>query len=681
MEQKKMIKGLFFCKLRKHFLKICLFNFILICTNGFSATTPSVSLVNKNYDRIKSKVLIRKVTIPTRANLDYAAYAANVMISDSTSCEIKAPAGKKALKDLSFNNTLLPTSIVDRLSKAPLTETERMSPMAYGALKEYLLKWNFEKSQKLVEMMNGVTEERWENDELCKPAQEPCDLYLEHKNGSVTGMWVKIEFKPWIKFLKTVDDEDKDGFPEIYGKINPDFLNPEMLTEISDKYVKKVLSKDEIITWSNELASFWYPTYNTDNYKYEGNKWPDKYVEPEIVKELNGLSFDNPLIVIKGKPFGYPLYQLILVEGMQQENVAVEKPGTSVLNSKAGQDPSTAISIAANLSLFKKELEQNGNSYEAWAAPFKPFYGGLNKILTSTPIDIKGFEGKNDFLFFRNSYNYIVGGDLGKQPEGKNPLPVIIAMNNLMKSMGVDFIFIPAPVKPEIYPEETGVSLPNGKGNIVNPYSRKFLKDLSDAGVDVVDLYTPILAEKAKPCKGCETVYQHQDTHWADRGLEVAAKAIADRIKKYGWYSGLPKTVFTVRDTTFSKTGDIVSRLAISAQTKYKPENLKGAMVVGPENKLYDSDKNSPILFLGDSFLGMYELTDCRHAGVSAHVAKELGVPLYTLVSYGGGPTITQKIKRMGKAGIAGRKLVVWLMVARDLYNYHENWEKLDKLE
>lgn len=40
---------------------------------------PPVVLVNKNYNRISSHVLIRRVLRPTRANLDYAAYDSNVM--------------------------------------------------------------------------------------------------------------------------------------------------------------------------------------------------------------------------------------------------------------------------------------------------------------------------------------------------------------------------------------------------------------------------------------------------------------------------------------------------------------------------------------------------------------------------------------------------------------------------
>ncbi|MBW1870799.1 MAG: hypothetical protein JRJ19_01975 [Deltaproteobacteria bacterium] len=38
-----------------------------------------VTTISSNYDRLRSRVLVRKITRATRANLDYAAYHANMM--------------------------------------------------------------------------------------------------------------------------------------------------------------------------------------------------------------------------------------------------------------------------------------------------------------------------------------------------------------------------------------------------------------------------------------------------------------------------------------------------------------------------------------------------------------------------------------------------------------------------
>ena len=94
---------------------------------------------------------------------------------------------------------------------------------------------------------------------------------------------------------------------------------------------------------------------------------------------------------------------------------------------------------------------------------------------------------------------------------------------------------------------------------------------------------------------------------------------------------------------------------------------------------LYEDDADSPIVILGDSFTGVYELTDAEHAGVSAHVAKNISYPVDLVMSYGGGPNVRNKLMRRGAEELGRKKLVVWLMTARDLYNYWEDWEQLRK--
>jgi alginate O-acetyltransferase complex protein AlgJ len=48
-------------------------------------------------------------------------------------------------------------------------------------------------------------------------------------------------------------------------------------------------------------------------------------------------------------------------------------------------------------------------------------------------------------------------------------------------------------------------------------------------------------------------------------------------------------------------------------------------------------------------------------------------------MSYGGGPNVRQKLLRRGTESLATKKLVIWMMTARDLYNYWEDWEPLKK--
>ena len=99
--------------------------------------------------------------------------------------------------------------------------------------------------------------------------------------------------------------------------------------------------------------------------------------------------------------------------------------------------------------------------------------------------------------------------------------------------------------------------------------------------------------------------------------------------------------------------------------------------MLAPSGAPYDDDPDSPIVVLGDSFTGVYELTDAEHAGVSAHIARGVSYPTDLVMSYGGGPNVRQKLMRRGAAALDQKKLVIWMMTSRDLFDYWENWEPL----
>ncbi|MBL8025832.1 MAG: hypothetical protein JNL74_05445 [Fibrobacteres bacterium] len=640
----------------------------------------SVVTVSEGYSMQKSRALVRRVKTPTRANLDLALYSDNIMLYDTASFATVAPAEKLSLKKLDFDNAFVKGSISTKFSSTKIDKSAGSFAVHWSALRDYLMKWDFEKSQKLVEKLAAVPEQKYGNDESVLPLAEIARLYFKPVKKGFEG-WVRIDLKPWAAgVMPFVTDENGDGFPEYYAQINPELLTPEILSVVTGKYAKDLLTRDEIITWANELASFWYPTFNTDIYRLSNPVWPDAGVDEGVKNTLGGYTVEKPIVAIKGKPFGVELFNILIVDGMTGDVETNDSKKGGML--RTGIDKSAAERIAAGIKILDEEVKTyGGGSYDAWAATFAPFTKSLAAVQKSAPEDIKGFVGKEDFLFFRNSLNYMLGGDLAKQPDGKNPIKPILAVKKALEAVGVDFLFVPVPIKPEVYPEKIAALPASGKGPYVNPYGRKFLKDLMDAGVEVVDLLPAFTAEKKNDCKTCEPVFQKQDTHWGTRGLEAAALVLAERIKGYAWYNDLPKSVFTVRDTVFTSQGDIVARLKTSLQSKYPPAKLLGRQVFDADGKPYQDKKDSPVLLITDSFGGVYQRTGCKAGGVSAHLAKNIEMPVALNVSYGGGPTLVSQLKKMGIEGVSQKRVVVWMMVARDLYNYHENWDVLEKLE
>ena len=150
-------------------------------------------------------------------------------------------------------------------------------------------------------------------------------------------------------------------------------------------------------------------------------------------------------------------------------------------------------------------------------------------------------------------------------------------------------------------------------------------------------------------------------------------------MKQYPWYRELARhaQTFTTEPTTFTRYGDLHSRLPEAQKKKYQPETLNALRVLRADGSAYEDDPDSPIVVLGDSFTGVYELTDAEHAGLSAHLARHVGYPIDLVMSYGGGPNVRNKLMRRGTAELAKKKLVIWVMAARDLYHYWEDWEPL----
>ena len=314
-----------------------------------------------------------------------------------------------------------------------------------------------------------------------------------------------------------------------------------------------------------------------------------------------------------------------------------------------------------------------------------PLHAALKRRLAAVPTGAKALPGSDGFLFYARSLTYVLGGDLGKQHGNKNPIPAIVRFRDLLAKQGVDLLFVPVPTKVEMFPERAATA-PGGDGRaftrfagqVANPFERKFLADLAASGVETVDLLPAFLAERAHDAAAKEPLYQAQDTHWTTRGLEVAARVVAERVRRYPWYRALAahRRAYRTKDASFSRHGDLCSRLPEREQARYTPETLVGHQVVATDGALYEDDPDSPVVLLGDSFTGVYQLMDCEHAGVSAHLAKELGIPIDLVMSYGGGPNVRAKLLRRGEAALGTKKLVIWMMTARDLYDFAEGWER-----
>jgi alginate O-acetyltransferase complex protein AlgJ len=619
-----------------------------------------------DYDRLRSPVMVRQIDSPSRANLDFAAYHQNVMINDPAPATLPPPGSGPVDAAAMFGGLIDPERIYATILELPLTQKERSHPLAFTPLVEWLAKIDYQLSSGLEDLRAAVRSEDWGGGGGPHIVRQRIAEAFVHDGSE---LWLRVEMQPWVRDFSDLPDEDGDGFAEFYVTPKPGMVPAAAFELIRQDYCAKILDAQAINTWANELASFWYPSYMTDLAEV-GQRWPDDNTEPEIRAAVGEQTWEGPTVILVGKPQGEPIYNVFVVTGMAGARA----------NAREQNVARAARAVTPDVEPLQRriegELKDHGGSWKSWESSLETFHNKVRAELAARDASLKALIGRDGFLFFRNSLNQMVGGDLQKQPRGKNPASAIVAFKETLARRGVDFLFVPVPTKAAVYPDKVQSGHAGLAGRIVTPYERKFLLELSQAGVEIIDLLSPYLSEREKASE--EELYLAQDTHWTDRGLRLAARAIARRIRQYPWYTRLDKVEMTSRRTTLAEEGDLPSRLAPAERRHYKPVPLVGHQVVLPGGELYTDVPESPITILGDSFTGVFQRTFCRHAGVSAHIARELRTPVDLVMSYGGGPNVRKRLLRRGVEALGKRRLVVWIMAARDLYDYWEDWELLE---
>ncbi len=84
--------------------------------------------------------------------------------------------------------------------------------------------------------------------------------------------------------------------------------------------------------------------------------------------------------------------------------------------------------------------------------------------------------------------------------------------------------------------------------------------------------------------------------------------------------------------------------------------------------------RNPSVLILGDSFLRIYEEDEPESAGFIAHVARELGQPLTSIVNDGGASTMVRQELARRPTLLLNKRLVIWEFAERDIRYGTEGW-------
>lgn len=316
-----------------------------------SSLTAGVYPVNADYDRVESRVFMRRIVGPTRARLDFAAYDSNVMLLDPAAYRPDPPDGKVSMADLSFDGALDGDTLCDRIADTPLTAAERACPLAWRPASDHLIKLDEESEDggddalmDLLEVGAAVSGHKWNDPNIIPPYQEIACIYVHRTDAP--ELWAKVEFKPWVSFLQDVDDEDGDGFPEIYARIPAESVPASAVQALLGDYSSRVLSVDEVNSWAYALGSDWYPSYFTYTLKPEPtddsgggtagdgldivevpalpgdelSALPDGALDSIPAEELASLREEHPAVVIWGTPFKQPIWNFFYISDVKPQD-------------------------------------------------------------------------------------------------------------------------------------------------------------------------------------------------------------------------------------------------------------------------------------------------------------------------------------------------------------------------
>ena len=588
---------------------------------------------------------VRVVDKPTLAALDFAAYYDNPIRLAGKDEKPENYKGVMAGAKLAE----YPFPMLDSVSESEPAIVAGRQPLAWEPLSKILYAQTGDDS--LAMALNAVEAVKWGEPEVFRAFQTVSRLWgVPMSDGSVEW-WAEVTPAPWT------------GRAAFYGKLK--FASHGETAEVLNYYITAEMNLDDAMNWARTLSSYWYPTLNTD-------------LEQHTPGALWGPTNDSPFAVMRGNPMGKPMWVAFVVPAF----VLTEEQ----LRAKAVAD---SLAAAGEVIPVERHLDTTSNVRLQTLASMqdacpetdatRKFRAELEKKLAKLPKEQNawsnaGSKPEENFLWFRRNANYLVAGDIASQDSLHNPLPRMVELKQYLDSLGIQLLVIPVPVKEEVYADKLIPGTPADA--CVNVNGQKFIRQMLEAGIDVMDLYPALKAARAGD-EPPHFSYQRYDTHWALPGMLAAMEQIATRVTQYSWYaeSGAQPGSLAMKDTVVLREGDLVAHLPDAEKAKYTADTLAGMKIYKGENA-YKGGKNAPILLMGDSFTGVFESVDQKSGGPGSLLAYATGLDVQVLTSWGGGPGVYHRMMKM-KKDMQSKRLVVYMMTARDFWQSPMEWDAL----
>lgn len=305
---------------------------------------------------------------------------------------------------------------------------------------------------------------------------------------------------------------------------------------------------------------------------------------------------------------------------------------------------------------FTRDGQEN---WQKWFDQLASFRAEAHKNMGSRP-----FPWTDNFLFSSHTRRYLDKADLEDQAGESNPFPAIVHTVRHFQERGIDIIFVPIPNAWDVYPDKAVANAPVGRR--VAPQVCRLMTHLLDEDVEVLDLLPAFL--KARDHTG-DWLFLPTDTHYTNRGLRLAAQEIARRLARYNFPR---QEEFTTRHVSVEVRGYGANITLIPEDRRKQLYGEKiftdAEQVHSADGQVYQDPAHSPILVIGDSFNDIFEYF-CPGTGLTAHIAKELGVRPARIAVSASTTEGFSCLMREQKHLLPNLAVIVWIVADFNLYD------------
>lgn len=239
--------------------------------------------------------------------------------------------------------------------------------------------------------------------------------------------------------------------------------------------------------------------------------------------------------------------------------------------------------------------------------------------------ELQMIEGK-DGMFFR------ILADLRLQHAFTDQtVDHLATMAKALEKNGTTLIYVPLPTKSQVLPElvPARASLYGFDAGIATEIYDDVVRRLNQKGVTAVDIATP-MRENNRNSFGEHSFFQ-ADFHWTAHGADVAAKAIADRVKTLPAYEDVEPVRFDMKEVPppqeFSSMRELLQKHCVNHVPKvtahtYEAVRSEDETAASGSMDIFGSGDQATIALIGTSY------SDKPISNFAGYIEHWTGVPL-----------------------------------------------------